>query len=93
MSSTTIVNLKGHLGDPGYEDVVYVGRPMRRGGRHLEGSPLASPFRPGRTAPVRRRSSSTARTSSDAPASSLSCPDCAGGGWGAGAPPCPATQR
>ncbi|GGO42417.1 hypothetical protein GCM10012287_03280 [Streptomyces daqingensis] len=54
MSSTTVVNLKGHLGDPGYEDVVYVGRPMRRGGRHLEGSPLASPFRPGRTAPVRR---------------------------------------
>jgi hypothetical protein len=45
---TTVVNLKGHRDDPEYADVVYVGRPMHRGGWHLEGSPLASPFRPGR---------------------------------------------
>ncbi|MGP3999717.1 DUF4326 domain-containing protein [Streptomyces sp. 8N706] len=47
MSKTTVVNLKGHLDDPEFADVIYVGRPMHRGGRHLEGSPLASPFRPG----------------------------------------------
>lgn len=45
---TTVVNLKGHQGDPGYADVVYVGRPMHRGGWHLAGSPYACPFRPGR---------------------------------------------
>jgi hypothetical protein len=28
--------------------VVYVGRAMHRGGWHLDGSPLANPFRPGR---------------------------------------------
>jgi hypothetical protein len=44
---TTVVNLKGHRDDPDYDDVVYVGRPMHRGGWHLEGSPLANPFRPG----------------------------------------------
>ncbi|GII25853.1 DUF4326 domain-containing protein [Planosporangium mesophilum] len=48
MNRTTVVNLKGHLGDPDYADVVYVGRTMRRGGWNLDGSPLASPFRPGR---------------------------------------------
>jgi hypothetical protein len=44
---TTVVNLKGHRDDPEYADVVYVGRPMHRGGWRLGGSPLASPFRPG----------------------------------------------
>ena len=48
MSKTTVVNLKGHRGDPDYDDVVYVGRPMHRGGWHLAGSPLANPFHPGR---------------------------------------------
>ncbi|WUD76910.1 DUF4326 domain-containing protein [Streptomyces sp. NBC_00510] len=45
--STTVVNLKGHRDDPAYADVVYVGRPTHRGGWHLAGSPLASPYRPG----------------------------------------------
>lgn len=45
--ATTVVNLKGHRDDPDYADVVYVGRPMHRGGWHLAGSKLASPFRPG----------------------------------------------
>ncbi len=44
---TQVVNLKGHRDDPGYADVVYVGRAMHRGGWHLPASPLASPFRPG----------------------------------------------
>jgi hypothetical protein len=44
---TTVVNLKGHRDDPAYDDVVYVGRAMHRGGWHLDGSPLACPFRPG----------------------------------------------
>ncbi|MEW1545068.1 DUF4326 domain-containing protein [Streptomyces tsukubensis] len=44
---TTVVNLKGHRDDPEYADVVYVGRPMNRGGWHLPGSALASPYRPG----------------------------------------------
>jgi hypothetical protein len=44
---TTVVNLKGHRGDPDFDDVVYVGRAMHRGGWHLQVSPLASPFRPG----------------------------------------------
>ena len=48
MSKTTVVNLKGHRDDPEYDDVVYVGRPMHRGGWHLAGSPLANPFHPGR---------------------------------------------
>jgi hypothetical protein len=43
---TTVVNLKGHRDDPAYADVVYVGRAMHRGGWHLDGSPLANPFRP-----------------------------------------------
>lgn len=47
MATTTVVNLKGHRDDPAFADVVYVGRPMHRGGWHLAGSPLASPFRPG----------------------------------------------
>jgi hypothetical protein len=47
MSATTVVNLKGHRDDPGFADVVYVGRAMHRGGWHLLASPLASPFRPG----------------------------------------------
>jgi uncharacterized protein DUF4326 len=45
--ATTVVNLKGHRDDQEFADVVYVGRPMRRGGWHLPGSPLANPFRPG----------------------------------------------
>ncbi|MET9665687.1 DUF4326 domain-containing protein [Streptomyces sp. NPDC006475] len=48
MTATTVVNLKGHRDDPGYADVVYVGRPMHRGGWHLAGSKLASPYRPGK---------------------------------------------
>jgi len=47
MGKTTVVNLKGHRGDPAYADVIYVGRPMHRGGWHLDGSALASPYRPG----------------------------------------------
>jgi hypothetical protein len=47
MRATTVVNLKGHRGDPEFADVVYVGRAMHRGGWHLEGSALASPYRPG----------------------------------------------
>lgn len=47
MTATTVVNLKGHRGDPGYADVVYVGRALRRGGWDLPASPLANPFRPG----------------------------------------------
>ncbi|MFD9715130.1 DUF4326 domain-containing protein [Streptomyces sp. NPDC059076] len=47
MNATTVVNLKGHRADPEYADVEYVGRAMHRGGWHLEGSPLASPYRPG----------------------------------------------
>jgi hypothetical protein len=42
-----VVNLKGHRGDPDFADVVYVGRPLRRGGWDLPASPLANPFRPG----------------------------------------------
>lgn len=45
--TTTVVNLKGHRGDPEFAGVVYVGRAMHRGGWHLAASPLASPFRPG----------------------------------------------
>ncbi|MFF2044191.1 DUF4326 domain-containing protein [Kitasatospora sp. NPDC058170] len=47
MQPTTVVNLKGHRDDPGFADVVYVGRPMHRGGWQLAGSPLHCPFRPG----------------------------------------------
>src|SRR5580704_4161358 len=43
--ATTVVNLKGHRGDPEFDDVVYVGRAMHRGGWHLQASPLANPFR------------------------------------------------
>ncbi|MGN6792714.1 MAG: DUF4326 domain-containing protein [Streptosporangiaceae bacterium] len=46
--ATAVVNLKGHRDDPAFADVVYVGRPMARGGWNLAGSPLANPFRPGR---------------------------------------------
>lgn len=46
--ATAVVNLKGHRDDPAFADVVYVGRPMVRGGWNLAGSPLANPFRPGR---------------------------------------------
>ena len=48
MDVTTVVNLKGHRDDPGFADVVYVGRALRRGGWDLAGSPLANPFRLGR---------------------------------------------
>jgi hypothetical protein len=47
MTATTVVNLKGHRDDPAYADVIYVGRAIYRGGWHLQGSPLASPYRPG----------------------------------------------
>jgi Domain of unknown function (DUF4326) len=45
---TTVVDLRGHRGDPGIADVVYVGRPMYRGGWRLPGHPLANPYRAGR---------------------------------------------
>ena len=48
MGATTIVNLTGHRDDPGFADVVYVGRAMHRGGWRLAASPLANPFRIGR---------------------------------------------
>jgi len=48
MDVTTVVNLKGNRDDPGFADVVYVGRALRRGGWDLAASPLANPFRPGR---------------------------------------------
>ncbi|MEU3570540.1 DUF4326 domain-containing protein [Kitasatospora sp. NPDC036755] len=44
---TTVVNLKGHRDDPGFRDVVYVGRAMHRGGWHLAESPLHCPYHPG----------------------------------------------
>lgn len=47
MTATSVVNLKGHRDDPGFADVVYVGRAMYRGGWRLPPSPLANPFRPG----------------------------------------------
>ena len=47
MGATTVVNLKGHRDDPGYADVIYVGRAMNRGGWRLKASPLANPFRAG----------------------------------------------
>ncbi|HUJ06668.1 MAG TPA: DUF4326 domain-containing protein [Streptosporangiaceae bacterium] len=47
MEPTEVVNLKGHRDDPGYADVIYVGRAIYRGGWHLAASPLASPFRIG----------------------------------------------
>jgi hypothetical protein len=47
VTTTTVVNLKGHRDDPDFADVVYVGRAMHRGGWHLAASPLANPFRPG----------------------------------------------
>ena len=45
---TTVVNLRGRRGDPGIVDVMYVGRPMCRGGWRLPGHPLANPYRIGR---------------------------------------------
>jgi hypothetical protein len=47
VTTTTVVNLKGHRDDPAFADVVYVGRAMYRGGWQLAASPLANPFRPG----------------------------------------------
>lgn len=46
--STTVVNLHGRAEDPGYGDVVYVGRAVRWGGWKLPTSPLANPYRIGR---------------------------------------------
>jgi hypothetical protein len=46
--ATAVVNLKGNRDDPEFADLVYVGRPIHRGGWHLPGSPLANPFLPGR---------------------------------------------
>lgn len=62
MSATTVVNLKGHRDEPDFADVLYVGRAVHRGGWHLPASPLASPFRPVRTAAARTSSSGTANT-------------------------------
>ena len=48
------MNLKGHRDDPGFADVVYVGRAMRRGGWHLPASPCwLAPCVPARTAAAR----------------------------------------
>jgi Domain of unknown function (DUF4326) len=47
MPATTVVNMAGHRDDPGFADVVYVGRAMYRGGWRLAASPLANPFRIG----------------------------------------------
>lgn len=47
-ASTTVVNLRGRRDDPGYADVVYVGRAQYSGGWHLPASPLANPLRIGR---------------------------------------------
>ena len=47
MPTTTVVNMAGHRDDPGFADVVYVGRAMHRGGWRLAASPLANPFRIG----------------------------------------------
>ena len=44
----TVVNLRGHRDAPDIADVIYVGRPMYRGGWRLPGHPLASPYRTGR---------------------------------------------
>ncbi|WP_438297850.1 DUF4326 domain-containing protein, partial [Streptomyces sp. HUAS TT7] len=41
---TTVVCLKGRRDDPEIRDVLYVGRPMYRGGWHLAGHLLANPF-------------------------------------------------
>lgn len=46
--ATAVVNLRGRREDPGYGDVVYVGRAVRWGGWNLSTSPLANPFRIGR---------------------------------------------
>lgn len=40
--ATTVVNLKGHAGDPAFDDVVYVGREARRGGWDLPPSSLVA---------------------------------------------------
>jgi len=48
VNRTTVVNLKGHRGDPEYANVIYVGRAMHRGGWRLPASPLANPFHIGR---------------------------------------------
>ena len=47
-SATTVVNMHGRSEDPGYGDVVYVGRAVRWGGWNLPTSPLANPYRIGR---------------------------------------------
>ena len=47
MRTTTVVNMTGHRDEPGFADVVYVGRAMYRGGWQLAASPLANPFRIG----------------------------------------------
>ncbi len=47
-ATTTVVNMRGRRDDPGYADVVYVGRAQYSGGWHLAASPLANPFRIGR---------------------------------------------
>jgi hypothetical protein len=47
VGATVVVNMAGHRDDPGFADVVYVGRVMYRGGWRLARSPLANPFRIG----------------------------------------------
>lgn len=45
---TTVVDLHGRQGDPDLADVVYVGRPMFRGGWRLHGHVLANPYQVGK---------------------------------------------
>lgn len=49
--ATTVVDLHGRRGDAAFlADVVYVGRPLNKGGWNLPGHPLANPFPVGRGA-------------------------------------------
>jgi hypothetical protein len=45
--ATMVVCLRGRRDDPGIADVVYVGRPLYRGGWRLASHPLANPYRIG----------------------------------------------
>ncbi len=91
MNATTVVNLKGHRDDPGFSDVVYVGRAMHRGGWHLAASPLANPFRLGADGDGDETSPGTAATCSIAPTCWRYSPSFAGSGSAAGARRCRVT--
>ena len=76
-------------------DVVYAGRPMHRRGWQLGGSPLASPFRPGRDGTREEVPEQYREHLLGHPVllASPSCPGSAAAGWVAGASPSPATHR